>query len=87
MSIFAVIAPTDNSKLGPVIETQFANKQIQVWAGQWLISTEGTTQQISETLGINGGINGSGIVLSIVSYWGRANPGIWEWLKSQQESK
>lgn len=82
-----MIAPPDNSALGAAIKTHFANQHIQIWAGQWLISATGTTQQISDLLGIGAGVSGSGIVFSVVTYWGRANPNVWEWMKSQQESK
>lgn len=87
MSLFAILAPPDNSKLGPAIETRFANNFYRVWNGQWIISEVGTAREISDKLGISDGSNGPGVVLAITTYWGNANTDLWEWMKSRLESK
>jgi len=83
MALFAIIAPPDNARIGPAIESNFAGKFMRAWNGQWFISASGTPQSISEQLGIADGSNGAGIVMVVASYWGRANPDLWPWLSSE----
>lgn len=87
MSVFLVIAPPDNALLGPALESRFAGKFMRVWNGQWFISASGTPREICEHLGIADGPNGSGIVIAVASYWGRANADLWPWLRSNFENK
>ena len=51
----------------------------------WLISATGTAQSISEKLGVTSGENGGALVLEMASYFGRANPNIWSWIRSSLE--
>lgn len=52
---------------------------------QWMVVFEGTTQELAEKAGIRGGEEriGTGLALSVTTYSGRANTGLWEWLKAQ----
>ena len=48
---------------------------------KWFVSFEGISRDLAEKLGIRGKPNiGSGIVIPVTSYSGRANPVLWEWL-------
>jgi len=86
MAIFAVLAPLDNLKIGPALESKFAGNFFRAWNGQWFISASGTPRQIAEQLGIGSeGENGSAIILSVSSYWGRANVELWPWLAARIE--
>ncbi len=51
----------------------------------WLVSTTGTAQSLSEKLGITDGTNGAAIVMEMASYFGRANPNTWTWIRSSLE--
>ncbi len=53
--------------------------------GQWLVVAGGTTsKEMSDDLGISTGLSGSAVVIAGTGgYFGRGNPGIWEWLKSR----
>jgi hypothetical protein len=50
------------------------------------ISTTGTAQALSEKLGIASGDNGAALVLEVASYFGRATPDTWSWIKTKMES-
>lgn len=52
---------------------------------QWLVVYEGTTQELAEKAGIRGGDDriGTGLALAVTTYSGRANTGLWEWLKAK----
>jgi hypothetical protein len=87
MSIFAVLAPLDNARIGPAIEATFPGKFTRIWNGQWFVSAPGTTKELCDQLGITDGTNGTAVVVSVASYWGRAHQDIWEWLSSRMEKK
>ena len=90
MSIFVVISPMpSNTKLQATIKEKYPNDYYELHQNQWLVSSEGTTRELSEALGINdknaAKYTGPAIVFAISSYWGRANTDIWEWLKVNWE--
>jgi hypothetical protein len=43
-----------------------------------------TTQELSAALGISDGTTSDGIIVRVDNYWGRSNPGIWEWLTAKR---
>jgi hypothetical protein len=87
MSIFAITAPASNTAIGPAIETQFKDQYFKAWQGHWFVSTSGTAMEVANKLSVADGSVGTVIVVSVANYWGRANPEVWEWLKSRLESK
>ena len=52
----------------------------------WLVATSGPASGISDKLGITNGTAGAGIVVEVASYFGRANPNIWSWIKTNWEA-
>jgi hypothetical protein len=86
MGLFAVTAPSSNEKVEPAIKAQFPGQYIQAWPGHWFISVQGTAKEIATKLDGDGSV-GTVIVVSVANYWGRANPDVWEWIKSRSESK
>jgi hypothetical protein len=90
MAIFVIIPqpnPNNNAPLPAAIAAAYPNKWHALDAGTgWLISATGTPQEISEKLGITSGKNGSGVVVEMASYFGRANPNTWTWIKTNWES-
>jgi hypothetical protein len=59
----------------------FPGNYLKVGPGQYLVAGKGTAIDISNALGITDGKNGSGIVLSTSSYYGRAENNVWEWMR------
>jgi hypothetical protein len=87
MPVFAVLAPLDNQKIGPAIESLFGTGEnfFRVSNGQWFVATPGTAQTVADRLGISDGTNGGGVVVTIASYWGRANADLWPWLSARMD--
>lgn len=81
MATFVIIpVPPIEQKLGDVISGKFGNSAYQLPQGEWLVSYQGTSKQLSDELGITDGTNGSAVVLGVTSYWGLASKDLWEWL-------
>ncbi|MHB8173088.1 MAG: hypothetical protein ACYDFU_01330 [Nitrospirota bacterium] len=89
MSLFAVLFPAENPALQTAIKEKFPENNYKITSTQWIISGKGTAQQISDMLGITKGTgpgtSGLGVVLGVSSYWGRADAGLWEWMKVKTE--
>jgi hypothetical protein len=82
MVVFAILSPIgDNSALETVIPIQFPNDWLKLAPGQWLVAGKGTAVDVSNKLGISDGQNGVGLVFSVSSYFGRADPNVWEWIR------
>jgi hypothetical protein len=90
MAVFAVIAQpqagTDAAKLPQAVQALFPNDFLLVGTGSWLIAHAGTVQDLSGKLGIADGSNGAALIFEIASYFGRANPNIWTWIKTKWEA-
>jgi hypothetical protein len=80
MSIFYVSAFSSPE----VIESALKNSTfpyIEAIQGQWIISFKGTSEELSNMLGISDNKNGlSAIVLSVSGYWGFAPNNLWEFM-------
>jgi len=86
MSIFAIIKqPGQTDNVGDSIRMHFPTAHYTLGADAWLVSATTTAQELSERLGITSGISGSAIVIEAASYFGRANPAIWSWIKANWE--
>jgi len=84
--IFAVIAADNPEKLAAKIGIEFPDTNLKVGVGQWLIigPSSMTTQELGVKLevSVEKSISGA-IVLSVNSYFGRAELSIWEWLSAK----
>jgi hypothetical protein len=83
MALFAIFAASDNPALIASLQTHFPENHLKVGTGQWLLAGSGTAAEISNTLGITTGTSGSGIVVLVGGYYGRASTNIWEWMASK----
>jgi Zn-dependent M28 family amino/carboxypeptidase len=87
MAIFAVIQqPGDNgTKLPDAVAAAYGQTSYVVQDGVWLVAGQGTAQDVSNKIGITDGAAGAAVVLEAASYFGRANPAIWSWIKANWE--
>ncbi|MDE1937224.1 hypothetical protein, partial [Bradyrhizobium sp.] len=89
MPVFAIIPqPNPNTpKLGDLIASKFPGEHTVLdGSAGWLVSAKSTAQEISANLGITSGEHGAAIIVEVASYFGRANPNIWSWLKIKLEA-
>lgn len=87
MTLFAIIEqPGDNgTKLGGAIAATYPDSFYYLGDGAWLVSDSATAKDVSDKLSVTGGENGAAVVVEIASYFGRANPAIWSWMKAKWE--
>src|SRR5271169_5914607 len=83
--LFAIMAQTSPEKIGAALAAHYPNSYFALFPGQWLLVAPGKTAiEISEELGITNGASGNAVIITGTgSYYGRGNPGVWEWLKSR----
>lgn len=74
-------------KIGTRISEKYPDDHYALVSGQWLLFVPGTTTTVSKELGITDDSTGSALVLSFTSYFGKANPQIWEWITSKAGTK
>jgi hypothetical protein len=89
MAIFAVIVQTapEGDGLAVSVQQHFPDANYQLDGGHgWLVAAKATAQQVSDTLGITNGKVGAALVFEVASYFGRANPNIWTWIKGNWEA-
>jgi hypothetical protein len=81
MATFIIIPlPHGEHKLHKIIPEKMGKSCFCLQNGDWLVSFEGTSRQLSDELGITEGDSGSGVVLNFSGYWGRASKDLWEWI-------
>lgn len=88
MPIFAIIRQpaADPMSLGRAVTAAFPDKHYPLSDTTWLVAANGTAIDVSTKLGLGAnGIN-TGVVVEVGSYYGRANPAIWTWIKSNWEA-
>jgi hypothetical protein len=58
----------------------------QVKNDSWFLITPPaiTTKEVCDALGITDGSNGSGILVRVENYFGRADVKIWEWIAAKR---
>lgn len=89
MPVFAVIRQSDpEGELARAIEREFADAHYDLGLGTWLVAGAGTAQEVSKRLGVTpDAASGSAVIVEAASYYGRANPAIWTWIKENWERK
>ena len=57
-------------------------RALQLPRGEWLVRYNGTSKQLSDSLGLSDNkLSCTGIVLNVSSYWGFGPKSLWEWLE------
>jgi len=86
MAIFLVLALKDESraKIEEAIKAKFPDEHYEIADDKWFVNVENlTARQLAERVGIIGGDPVRGLVVSVASYSGRAQPDMWEWLAAK----
>ncbi len=89
MAIFAVIiqAGPGSGGLATAIHQHFPRVNYPFDGNRgWLVAAKATAKEVSDALGITDGASEAALVVEVASYFGRANPSIWTWIKDNWEA-
>jgi hypothetical protein len=85
-TVFFITAISDPEAIADRLKTviQDDNDRYELVDGQWFVAFEGISRSLAEQLGIRGEPHlSNGVVIPVMSYSGRADPSLWEWLHKQ----
>jgi hypothetical protein len=86
--MFAILGVANGEKIGSALAQKYPNDYLSLSPTQWLLVAPGTAKEVCDSLGISdGSLGSSAVVVSFTSYFGRANPQIWEWVASRLGAK
>lgn len=83
MQTFIVVAKSNSAAAKAVIEAMPDGSYYEFKSDTWFVQMEGTTQEVAKSLGFISGESGSGVVVPVANYSGRADADMWEWLKAR----
>ncbi|WP_430454977.1 hypothetical protein [Rheinheimera sp.] len=84
MAIYAVIGSDDPEKLGEHLINKFGSSEVlSISNGQWLLSTQQTTNEVFAHIGEDGE-NGDFLLFPVKHYAGFQEASVWEWLESKE---
>jgi hypothetical protein len=83
MSLFAIIRASEPEKLKAAIEKTYENNFKSIGPREWLVSDKASPEEVSNKLGISEGESGTGMVLKVDAYFGRAQKDIWDWMEAK----
>jgi hypothetical protein len=89
MSVF-VISPLTGNHEALAVAVKQALPELDAYRlanGGWLVKFGGTSNELSDKLGVTGNnaVHGSTLIAAMSGYYGRGPTEMWEWLKSRWE--
>ena len=79
--VFLVVADSQADKVEERL-TSLGVPMFKVTFNSWFVAYSGTASEASEDFGMRSeNVVGTGVVVSVNNYGGRASPDMWEWLK------
>jgi len=85
MAIFAIFRTSAPEALGLAIAAEYPESHLHLGGGEWLVATSATAREVSDRIGLSGGDNGAGIVVTVSGYFGRAPAEMWDWINAKAE--
>lgn len=87
MTIFAVISqPSPNlAKLPEAVAKAYPDNFLKLNEQVWVVASKDPIQDVSKKI-LGEGENGAAVIVEVGSYFGRAAPTVWSWIKSKWEA-
>lgn len=89
MTIFLMVPSSDPGPIEKALEDHKAQQHLDFTnlpKNGYFVSYSGTSQELSNLLGISDGSSGNAVIVAVSSYYGRAPTSLWEWVKSRWEA-
>jgi hypothetical protein len=88
MAIFLITPINKPESILESVKSDFPNDYYVIPSTKSIfVKFSGTTRELSDKLKISEGESGTGVVIPVTNYYGRAPTDIWEWLKSRMEKE
>lgn len=85
MQVYAIFSVSNPVALTAALQAHFPNDHKAIGHNEWLVASPAlTSREVGDLLGISDGSSGSGILVAMNGYWGRANNDIWEWITAKR---
>ena len=85
-SIYFVTALSEPAKVSERLSSLVeADDRFELARDKWMVAYDGLGQDLAEKVGVRGGEEriGTGLVLPVTTYSGRASSGLWDWLRKK----
>jgi hypothetical protein len=79
-TVYFVTANSNANSVFAKAKEQYPDNFFEVTTDKFFVATDDTSLDVSKKLGIHDGSTGTGIVLRVSTYNGRAPSALWEWL-------
>jgi hypothetical protein len=88
MSLYFVTALSDAEKVLAAAKTLVPESDfLEVSDDKFFLKFEGTSVELSRKIGFAEGTTGTGIILLVSAYNGRAPKSVWEWITQKMSAK
>ena len=84
--LFLLIVQNE-AEFNDAIRDTFPNDHMKIGHGQWLLSTDNSFTAQDVWNRIVSTSTPSGIVVSFIGYYGRANSSVWEWIAAKRNAQ
>lgn len=90
MQIYSAIITKNPEGFAEAVEREFPSNFLKVSPNAWYLAGQGTAQEVATRLGMvktdTYRPTVSGIINTVVGYYGFAGVNIWEWLATKQQA-
>ena len=82
-----LLATTNEAVVDAAVRTTFPDDHIKIGPGQWVLSTNESLTAQDTWNRLVGTTTPSGIIVSFVGYYGRADSRVWEWIAAKRNAQ
>lgn len=82
-SVYLVAATSHANSVFEKAKEMYPGQIFDLSPDKFFVATDETSLDLAKKLGIHEGVTGSGIVLRVTTYNGRAPSALWEWLATK----
>lgn len=86
MTIHVIVAKNPD-KLSPLINSEYPDANLKIDDNVWLVNANMTAKELSDSIKVSAGENGSAFIAPISAYYGRMPTNVWEWIKLKWEQQ
>ena len=82
-----LLAAKNEADFDSAVQSAFPDAHIKIGPGQWVLATDDSLTAQDAWNRIVGTTTPSGIIVSFIGYYGRANSSVWEWIAAKRNAQ